>query len=149
VDTAVQILQTLQGLGVTVSVVDGGRLRFEPGDRIPADLIPTLRQAKPALLEELRRFPASCSSSCYEIEPGRWIHHPWDGCETSVSARQSTVVPGVNCKHCNGAGECSCPACTLRRIEAAVPCLMCQPRKRQAWLAASRPDKRQSAPVPL
>lgn len=44
------------------------------------------------------------------------------------------------CRHCDGAGECSCPACTLRRTEKPVPCLMCHPEKRQIWLAATRPE---------
>ena len=146
--TAVQILQTLQGLGVTVSVVDGGRLRFEPADRIPADLIPSLRRAKPVLLEELRKRTATCSSSCYEVEPSRWVHHPWDGCKTPVSAMQPADAPEVECQHCKGAGECSCPACTLRRTEGAVPCLMCQARRRQVWLAATRPSERRAESIP-
>ena len=148
-DTPAQILQRLENLGVTITVIEGDRLRFEPADRIPAELIPSLRQAKPALLEELRKRPATCSSSCYEIEPGRWIHHPWDGCKTPVSAMQPQDVPEVECRHCSGTGECSCPACTLRRTEAAVPCLMCRPRQRQAWLAATRPSERRTESIPF
>lgn len=36
--------------------------------------------------------------------------------------------------------KCSCPACTLRRTEKAVPCCMCHPQERQVWLAATRPE---------
>jgi len=25
---------------------------------------------------------ATCANTCYPVEPGRWIHHPWDGCTT-------------------------------------------------------------------
>jgi hypothetical protein len=25
--------------------------------------------------------PATCATTCYEIEPGRWVHRPWDGCK--------------------------------------------------------------------
>ena len=146
--TVAQILQTLQSLGVTVTAVDGERLRLEPADRIPAGLIPQLREAKTALLEALRKRPAGCSSSCYEVEPDRWIHHPERGCTAPVSFGRSTGVPQAECKHCDGMGQCSCPACTLRRTEESVPCLMCQPLERQVWLAATRPDERDSAPRP-
>jgi hypothetical protein len=142
VGTAVEILRTLQNLGVTVSVVSGERLRFEPADRIPADLIPTLREAKPDLLLALRKRQATCAPSCYEVDRGRWIHHPWDGCTTVPSPKWPDVAQ-TECKHCDGAGECSCPACNLRRTTEAVPCLMCQPRRRQAWLAATRPESPQ------
>jgi hypothetical protein len=27
--------------------------------------------------------PVTCSATCYEVEPGKVIHHPWDGCRTS------------------------------------------------------------------
>ena len=44
------------------------------------------------------------------------------------------------CRHCNGRGECSCPACNLRRTAASAPCLICQPDRRRFWLAASRKE---------
>ena len=148
-DTALQILQMLQSLGVSVSVLEGDRLRFKPAERIPADLIPTLREAKRAILEILHGRPATCSPSCYEVEPGRWIHRPWDGCSTRPSPMPSPTVAQAECKHCDGAGECSCPACTLRRSEEPVPCLMCQPQKRQIWLAVTRPAECKSARLPF
>jgi len=46
----------------------------------------------------------------------------------------------ANCRHCSGLAECPCPACTLRRTDKAVPCLMCRPKERQVWLAATRPQ---------
>jgi len=49
-----------------------------------------------------------------------------------------TVQPG-ECRHCEGKGECDCPACTLRRTEKPVPCCMCRWQARQLWLAATRP----------
>ena len=24
----------------------------------------------------------TCAPTCYEVEPGKWIHQPWDGCKT-------------------------------------------------------------------
>jgi hypothetical protein len=137
VGTAVQILQTLQSLGVTVTEVDGERLRFEPADRIPADLIPRLRAAKLELLEALRKGPAACSPFCYEVEPGRCIHHSEHGCKTAVSPKRATGVPQAECEHCDGSGACDCPACTLRRTPKAVPCLMCHPQERQKWLTST------------
>jgi hypothetical protein len=148
VGTAAQILQTLQSLGVTVTEVDGDRLRLEPANRIPVGLIPRLREAKPALLEALRKRPTACSSSCYEVEPGRCIHYPERGCKAPVSLKRATGVPQAECKHCDGTGQCSCPACTLRRTEETVPCLMCHPLERQVWLAATRPDEREAVPGP-
>lgn len=56
-----------------------------------------------------------------------------------LAALAPTAKP-AECKHCEGRGECDCPACTLRRTEKAVPCLMCHPVERQAWLAATRPE---------
>lgn len=50
----------------------------------------------------------------------------------------AATVSQSECRHCNGTGGCSCPACTLRRTEKVVPCLMCHPMERQVWLAASR-----------
>ena len=46
----------------------------------------------------------------------------------------------TECRHCEGKGECDCPACTLRRTERPSPCLMCEPARRQIWLAASRKE---------
>jgi hypothetical protein len=31
------------------------------------------------ILEVQRSRTAMCSPDCYEVEPGRWIHHPWNG----------------------------------------------------------------------
>jgi len=35
--------------------------------------------------------PATCRASCYEIEPDRWIHHPWDGCTPPTSVANATA----------------------------------------------------------
>jgi hypothetical protein len=55
-------------------------------------------------------------------------------------ARPTVGVQPAECRHCDGKGGCDCPACTLRRTEKPVPCLMCHPADRQVWLAATRPD---------
>jgi len=80
-ETATQIIETLTQLGVTLRA-NGDRLRIEPASRVPADLLLRIREAKPEILAVIRNRPATCAASCYEVEPGRWIHHPWDGCVT-------------------------------------------------------------------
>jgi hypothetical protein len=57
-------------------------------------------------------------------------------------ARPTVTLQPAECRHCEGKGECGCPACTLRRTEKPVPCLMCHPADRQVWLAATRPEFR-------
>jgi hypothetical protein len=147
VTQASDILAELQRRGVSV-VADGNILCLKPRRALDEDLMARIRNMKPAILEALRSRPATCGSTCYEIERGRWIHHPWDGCKTPVSPKTVNPAMQAECKHCGGAGECSCTACTLRRTEKAAPCLMCQPHKRQVWLAATRPEKRESATIP-
>jgi len=59
-----------------------------------------------------------------------------------LRAQKADVLAALaqpRCEHCGGKAECDCPACTLRRTSNAVPCLMCRPKQRQLWLAATRP----------
>ena len=51
------LLNTLEGLGVSVTVRPGGKLRLEPASLVPADLLHEIRAAKPALLKVLRGAP--------------------------------------------------------------------------------------------
>lgn len=55
-------------------------------------------------------------------------------------ARPTAAVQPQKCGHCGEKGECDCPACNLRRVDNPVPCLMCRPQERQAWLAATRAE---------
>lgn len=48
-----EILEILHGLGVTVTVTGPDRLRLEPASRIPTEMVPRIRQAKPAILAAL------------------------------------------------------------------------------------------------
>ncbi len=82
-ETATEIIETLALLGVTVTAIGPDRLRIEPASKVPPDLLPRIRKAKPDILAFIRNRPATCSPTCYEVEPGRWIHHPWDGCTTT------------------------------------------------------------------
>jgi hypothetical protein len=75
------ILHELMALGVEV-IPRGENLVIRPASRVPADLKERLKASKPEILAALRRRPATCATSCYEIEPGKWIHRAWDGCVT-------------------------------------------------------------------
>lgn len=135
---AFEILSELQRRGVSVRA-DGDFLKLRPVQRLDESLIKQVKTHKPGILAVLRNRPATCAASCYEIELGNWIHHPWAGCATVPSAKRADGAHS-KCKHCDGKGECNCLACTLRRTEEAVPCLMCRPQERQAWLTATRPE---------
>jgi hypothetical protein len=147
VTQASEILGELQRRGVSV-VADGNILCLKPRGALDEDLMARIRDMKPAILEAVRGRPATCGPTCYEIEPGRWIHHRWHGCKTPVTPKTANSATQAECKHCNGAGECFCPGCTLRRTEKPVPCCMCRPQERQLWLGATRPEKRESATTP-
>jgi hypothetical protein len=54
------ILETLTRLGVTVTLTGADKIRLEPASRIPPELLPRIREAKPALLEALRNRPPTC-----------------------------------------------------------------------------------------
>ncbi len=108
-----QLLETLNRLGVGVRVVAGDRIRLEPASKIPADLLPRIRKAKPEIIAALRNGrPATCAASCYQVEPGRWIHHPWDGCTTGkAEAEKPQRQVQVECWHCRGERKCGCITC--------------------------------------
>jgi hypothetical protein len=61
------LLETLNRLGVTVRVVERERVRLEPASRIPAEMIPRIRQAKAEIIEALRARPATCAPSCHKV----------------------------------------------------------------------------------
>ena len=125
---------------------DGNTLRLRPAQALDENLLRRVREHKPDILAAIRERPASCVANCYEIEPGRWIHRSWDGCTTEPTPRPMEAARQTECKHCEGSGQCSCPACTLHRTGNPVPCLMCQPQKRQAWLAATRAENQKKGP---
>jgi hypothetical protein len=84
-DTGVQILESLRNLGVTVAAVGPNRLRLEPASKIPAEMVPRIRDAKPAILDALRTTLAACGSpycaGCYDVGDSRKIHPPKCGQE--------------------------------------------------------------------
>jgi hypothetical protein len=138
VTQVLEILTELQRRGVAITV-EGESLCLKPKRALDAELLSRLREQKPEILAALRNRPAMCAASCYEIEPGRWIHHPWDGCATVPSPRPAAGAQRA-CKHCDGTGECGCPACTLRRTSEPTPCSMCRWEEHRWWVAATRPE---------
>jgi hypothetical protein len=83
-DTGSQLLESLRNLGVAVWVVGPDRLRFEPASKIPPEMVPRIREQKPAILEALRNRLAEtgpvCGSphcaGCYDVGDGQKIHPP-------------------------------------------------------------------------
>lgn len=117
-----EILAELQRRGVSVSA-DGDTVRLKPRRFLDDALLARIRDAKPAILEALRSRPVACATSCYEIEPGRWIHHLWDGCTTiKLEGSESRPKVAVKCWHCNGEKRCDCSACWQAGPSECVAC---------------------------
>lgn len=97
--------------------------------------------------------PPTCALSCYEIEPGKWIHRPWDGCKTPVRESRDPLIPtradcscagtvcsrcwlcaAVHCQcqpatacwHCGRGGHCGCTACRGAFAGEVAECLACR-----------------------
>lgn len=68
-------LAELASRGVTVRA-DGETLRLRPKAALDDGLLARVQAHKPDILAVLSGRPATCSPTCYEIEPGRWIHRP-------------------------------------------------------------------------
>jgi len=110
-DTCIQILESLRSLGVIVQAVGPDRLRLEPASKIPQEMVPRIREAKPAILKALRNRPATCSPDCYEVQPGAWIHRPWAGCTTTTQPETARRHVMVTCWHCHEEKVCGCITC--------------------------------------
>lgn len=110
-NAAAEVLSELQRRGVTLKA-DGDTLCLKPRRALDDALLARVREAKPAILEALRSRPVTCAASCYEIDPGVWIHRPWTGC---ITARAEVGKPfrqvRVTCWHCHGEKKCTCIAC--------------------------------------
>lgn len=100
------ILNELQRRGVNVTV-EAGALVLKPRRALDSDLLARVREHKTEILAALATRPATCSPSCYEVEPGRWIHHPWDGCKTPLPESTEPIVPNR--------ADCGCPSPVCRR----------------------------------
>lgn len=75
-ETASELIETLALLGVTVKAVGPDRLRIEPASKVPADLLPRIREAKPEILAAIRNrtvatpTPAKAFECRYDWIPG-------------------------------------------------------------------------------
>jgi hypothetical protein len=108
----VDILAALSSRGVAVRA-DGETLRLRPKAALDDGLLARVRAHKSDILAVLSSRPANCSVTCYEIEPGKWIHRPWDGCTTCHTPQPEKPPQKVEsvCWHCKGAQTCPCITC--------------------------------------
>jgi hypothetical protein len=106
---AAEIMAELSSRGVTVRAV-GETLRLKPKAALDDSLLARVQANKRDILAALSGRLATCALSCYEIEPGKWIHHHWDGCETPVPSREPHVPFRADC-------GCDGPVCSR--------CLLC------------------------
>lgn len=130
------LLEVVRDIGGELSV-NGDHIRY----RLPEDhpekerILTELRTHKPEIIRLLAARPPMCAEACYEIEPGRWIHHPWNGCKTIVPRPpKADQKAGQTCWHCAGKGVCDCISCGCyeARMEwVAGECVPCGTRKRQ------------------
>jgi hypothetical protein len=103
------ILDTLQSLGITVEVIGSDRLRFRPASRIPASLIPRIREAKAEILKALSALPVPSAPSCYEIDLGRGCEMPLpESAEPIVPSRADCGCVGPVCRRCWLCAEVHC-----------------------------------------
>jgi len=100
-EAAAEILTELRERGVSVTV-EGDILCLKPRRALDNRLLALVRDAKPAILEFLRRPPL-----------------------------RSTAAPAP-CWHCGGSGECNCSTCGMMKpsvVWAAGECVACKARK--------------------
>ena len=119
---AAEVLTELERRGVRIAV-EGDTLCLKPRRAMDDALLARIREAKPAILEALRNRPATCAASCYEIDPGRWIHHRWNGC-TTIQPKADAPLHKVQetCWHCRGEKSCACIACWQAGPSECVAC---------------------------
>jgi hypothetical protein len=105
------ILDDLQRRGVSV-VADGDALVLKPRRALDSELLARVREHKAEILRALSACPATCGVTCYEIELGRWIHHPWDGRNIPMSSREPYVPSRADCG-CDGRVCLRCFLCPM------------------------------------
>jgi hypothetical protein len=127
-----EILADLSSRGVTVRA-DGVMLRLRPKAALDDRLLARVQAHKPDILAVLSAVPAACSPTCYEIEPGKWIHHPWDKCETCLTPDRGKLTQSESaCGHCGGTDECDCITCgRFETVWRPGRCIPCEARRRE------------------
>jgi hypothetical protein len=96
---AAQILETLSGLGVTVRVIGPDRIRLEPASKIPDDLLPRIREAKPDILAVLKAPPPR------QVERECWHCRGKLRCPCIACAEGLRAGDSGPCVICKGAGK--------------------------------------------
>lgn len=145
------ILIELRRRGVSV-IADGDALVLKPKRAVDGELLALVREHKPDIIRALSVRPATCSPTCYEIEPGRRIHRPCDGCKTPLlepiepivptradcgcdgpvcrrcwlCAEHCSCLPQGTCWHCRGEGRCGCTACWKGYAGETARCVVCE-----------------------
>jgi hypothetical protein len=125
-----EILTELARRGVVVRDKGDDTLGLRPKSALDPDLRARVLAHKPEILAMLRARPAACALTCYELEPGRWIHHPWDGCRTIAPANPAQRVERT-CWHCVGSDgkahkECTCLVCVDAGSRGPGICSICK-----------------------
>lgn len=125
--TALALLEEVRSFGVEIHA-EGPDLVIRPGGVLPTEVKERLKVAKPEILAMLGRRPVTCAASCYEIESGRFVHHPGDGCKTRPVAERfkARAIVDVACSHCGGRRKCGCVVCWDAARDAAGVCLVCK-----------------------
>src|SRR5439155_6549096 len=80
------------------------------------------------------RLPAASDEAAQLLETLR-RHKP--EVATLLRGRQGPKTElrrSVGCAHCDGAGVCACPICSLRRTTKPTPCSMCRFADHWAWV---------------
>lgn len=121
------ILEELSRRSVTIRT-DGETIRLKPRAALDDGLLACVKAHKHEILAVLSARPAPCSRNCYEIEPGKWIHHPWDGCKTCLTPLPEKPPQKVEsiCWHCNGEGACPCSTCWNPATSGLDDCAACK-----------------------
>lgn len=137
------LLEDLSRHSVRISLAPGNNLKLSGKGKPPEELLERLRVVKPLVVEVLRqqvqppdpaqghsteKRPITCAASCYLVEPGKWIHHPWDGCQTTaVNKEPPRRQISQKCWHCGGQRICGCIACGERLSQGDKgECLACR-----------------------
>jgi TubC N-terminal docking domain len=125
---ATDLLEELSRRGVAAQA-DGETIRLKPRTLVDDDLLARVRAHKPEIVAVLSGRTDFCALTCYEIEPGCRIHHPWDGCKTCITPLPNNLPrkAQVACWHCTGSGKCACVSCGRFEPRAAWSPGRCKP----------------------
>lgn len=93
---AIEILETLRKLGVTVQVIPPDRLRLQPSSVIPPQLLARVREAKPQIIAALSKHPSRVPAECWHCSGQK-------AC-SCIACREPHANGPAACVVCNGNG---------------------------------------------